>query len=155
MEKLEKFIKATAFARSRSNLETIYISPCCMHTIKNYSLTHLDHQLAWIAPSADTSGNACFKTFRYGSNQLTSVCTHTHTSGTRSVMRETWHCLVGFKLNCMQTYTEPRNQPLCISTANVLIYSGEPLKTMSQVPITQFIYTVLFVSFIVEQCLRN
>ena len=46
----------------------------------------------------------------------------------------------------MYAYTEPGDQPLCVGTANILIYSGQPLNTMSQVPITQFIHTILFAS---------
>ena len=34
MVRFEKLIKTTAFTRSWSNLEIIYISPCCMHTTK-------------------------------------------------------------------------------------------------------------------------
>ena len=34
MVKLEKLIKTTAFTRSWSSLEIVYISPCCMHTTK-------------------------------------------------------------------------------------------------------------------------
>ena len=53
---------------------------------QKFTLTRLDQELAWISPPTHTSGNACFKTFWYGSNQLVYVCTQTHTSGTWSVM---------------------------------------------------------------------
>ena len=53
---------------------------------QKFTLTRLDQELAWISPPTHTSGNACFKTFWYGSNQLVYVCTQTHTSETWSVM---------------------------------------------------------------------
>ena len=53
---------------------------------QKYTVTRLDQELTWISPPTHTSGNAGFKTFWYGSNQLVYVCTQTHTSETWSVL---------------------------------------------------------------------